>query len=292
MSNIMEEGRAVREGSVAVPIDADRGAAGLRFDRDGSVAWITLDRPERRNAITPHLRRALIAAVAEVRDDPEIRAAVVTGAGAAFCSGADLACDWAEIPAARQRGTMANVAREDGRRYGWWRLIRDVWENEKPFVAAVNGPAYGFGCNLALACDIVVAADSAQFCEVFVKRGLPVEAGGAYLMTRYLSPALAKEMTLLGEPLSGSRAAEIGLANRCVKDDQLLEVAADFAHRLAQLPTIGVGHIKGQINDAYESTFEQAWKNEVTLTGVGIGSDAEEAAAAFAERRDPRFTGR
>ncbi|HEU4691958.1 MAG TPA: enoyl-CoA hydratase-related protein [Vicinamibacterales bacterium] len=275
-----------------MPAVREWGAVGLQFDRRDGIAWLTLNRPERRNAITPDLRRALIAAIAEVRDDPEIRAAVVTGSGAAFCSGADLACDWAEIPVARQRGTMANVAREDGRRYGWWRLIRDVWENEKPFVAAVNGPAYGFGCNFALACDIVVAAESAQFCEVFVKRGLPVEAGGAYLMTRYLSPALAKEMTLLGEPLSGTRAAEIGLANRCVADDQLLDVAADFATRLALLPTIGVGHIKGQINDAYESTFEQAWKNEVTLTGVGIGSDSEEAAAAFTERREPRFTGR
>lgn len=184
------------------------------------------------------------------------------------------------------------MAREDGRRYGWWRVIRDVWENEKPFVAAVNGPAYGFGCNFALSCDIVIAGESAQFSEVFVRRGLPVEAGGAYLLSRYLSPPLAKEMALLGEPIDGRRAAGWGIANRCVPDDTLMDVALDFAQRLAALPTIGVGHIKGQINDAFDSSFEQVWKHEVTIIGLGIGDDFAEACAAFQERREPKFTGR
>src|SRR5207302_8523201 len=131
---------------------------GVKFEVIDAVAHITLNRPERRNAVDPEMRRAILAAVAEVRDDPEIRAALVTGAGKAFCSGADLSrIDWYEIAPERQRGTPGHVAREDGRRHGWWRIIRDVWENEKPFVAAVNGPAYGFGCNFALACDIVVA---------------------------------------------------------------------------------------------------------------------------------------
>ncbi|MCU1345362.1 MAG: enoyl-CoA hydratase/isomerase family protein, partial [Acidimicrobiia bacterium] len=130
----------------------DWAAAGLQFKVEASVAYLTLNRPERRNAVTPELRRAILEALAETRDDPEIRAVLVTGAGEAFCSGADISRrDWNEIPAHRYRGTMANVVREDGLRYGWWRVIRDVWENEKPFVAAVNGAAYGFGCNFALA---------------------------------------------------------------------------------------------------------------------------------------------
>src|SRR5262249_44095767 len=148
------------------------------------------------------------------------------------------------------------------------------------------------GCNFALACDIVVAAESARFCQVFIKRGLPVEAAGAYLLTRSVSPVRAKEIALLGEPISGKQAHEWGLANRCVPDEDLLAVAGDYARRLAALPTIGVGHIKSQINDAIDSSFEQVWKNEVTLLGIGIGSDGAEAMRAFAERREPRFTGR
>jgi 2-(1,2-epoxy-1,2-dihydrophenyl)acetyl-CoA isomerase len=271
----------------------DFGSDGLLFEVKDGIAHLTLNRPKRRNAVDPELRQAIILAVAEIRDDPEIRAALVTGAGGSFCSGADLGrVDWYQIPPERQRGTPGHVAREDGRRYGWWRVIRDIWENEKPFVAAVNGPAYGFGCNLALACDIVVAAESARFCEIFIQRGLPVEAAGAYLLTRCLSPQRAKELALLGEPVSGKVAAEWGLANRCVSDEDLLAVAGDFARRLAAGPTIGVGQVKGQINDAYDSSFEQSWKNEVTLLGMGIGDDQQEALRAFQERRQPRFTGR
>ncbi|WP_041999120.1 enoyl-CoA hydratase-related protein [Streptomyces sp. AcH 505] len=271
----------------------DFSADGLEFEVTDGVAWITLNRPHLRNAVHHPLRNALIAAVAEVRDDPEIRAAVLTGAGQAFCSGADLSePEHIEIAADRRRGTQSNIAREDGRRYGWWRLIRDLRENEKPFVAAVNGAAYGFGCNFALACDLVIAAESARFSEVFVKRGLPVEAGGAYLLARSVSPVRAKEIALLGEPVTGEQAERWGLANRCVPDDELTKTAGDFARRLAEGPTVGLGHIKGQLNDAYESTFEQAWKTEVTLLGLGIGDDGQEAMRAFQERRAPRFQGR
>jgi 2-(1,2-epoxy-1,2-dihydrophenyl)acetyl-CoA isomerase len=271
----------------------DFSAAGLEFEVKDQVAWLTMNRPQLRNAVDHPLRNAIIAAVEEVRDDPDIRAAVITGAGKAFCSGADLSeADHIEINPERRRGARTNIAREDGRRFGWWRIIRDLRENEKPFVAAVNGAAYGFGCNFALACDIVVAAESARFSEVFIKRGLPLEASGAYLLARSVSPVRAKEIALLGEPVTGRQAQEWGLANRCVPDDQLLEAAGDFARRLASLPTIGVGHIKGQLNDAYDTGFDQVWKHEVTLLGLGIGDDGGEAMAAFAERREPKFRGR
>jgi 2-(1,2-epoxy-1,2-dihydrophenyl)acetyl-CoA isomerase len=166
-----------------------------------------------------------------------------------------------------------------------------VWENEKPFVAAVNGPAYGFGCNVALACDLVVAAESATFCEVFVRRGLPLEALGAYVLARSLSPVRAKEIAPLGDPVSGAQAAEWGLANRCVPDAQLKSVADELATRLASGPTIGIGHIKGQLNDAYDASMEQAARSESTLLGLRGAADSHEAIAAFIERRDPHFTG-
>jgi 2-(1,2-epoxy-1,2-dihydrophenyl)acetyl-CoA isomerase len=271
----------------------DFSSAGLEFTVKDQVAWLTMNRPQLRNAVDHPLRDAIIAAIEEVRDDPGIRAAVVTGAGKAFCSGADLSePDHIEIRPERRRGARANIAREDGRRFGWWRIIRDLRENEKPFVAAVNGAAYGFGCNFALACDLVVAAESARFSEVFIKRGLPLEASGAYLLARSVSPVRAKEIALLGEPVTGRQAQDWGLANRCVPDDELLAAADDYARRLASLPTIGVGHIKGQLNDAYDTAFEQVWKQEVTLLGLGIGDDGGEAMAAFAERREPDFRGR
>jgi 2-(1,2-epoxy-1,2-dihydrophenyl)acetyl-CoA isomerase len=269
------------------------GAAGLDFSVSDGVARLTLNRPRLRNAVDHPLRNALIEAIEVVRQDSGIRAAIVTGAGNAFCSGADLTqSDHIEIAPEHRRGAPANIAREDGRQFGWWRLIRDLWENEKPFVAAVNGPAYGFGCNFAFACDIVVAAESARFCEAFVSRGLPLEALGAYLLSRAVSPVRAKEIALFGEPVSGAQAAEWGLANRCVPDGELAAVAEDYARRLAAGPTIGIGHIKGQINDAYDSQFHQVWKHEVTLLGLGIGGDGQEAARAFAQRRPPEFTGR
>ena len=272
---------------------AEWSEVGLDFEVRDQVAWITMNRPRLRNAVDHPMRDAIYAAIEEVRDDPDIRAAVVTGAGEAFCSGADLSQpDHIEIHPDRRRGTGANIAREDGRRFGWWRIIREMWENEKPFVAAVNGGAYGFGCNFALACDIVVAAESARFSEIFVQRGLPLEAGGAYLLARSVSPVRAKEIAMLGEPVTGAQAEAWGLANRCVPDEDLLTVAGDFARRLASLPTIGVGHIKGQVNDAYDQTLDQVARNEVTLLGLGIGSDGDEAMRAFMERREPRYTGR
>ena len=267
--------------------------AGIDFSVTGAVARVTLNRPQLRNAVDVRMRNALLAAIEEVRDDPGIRAAVVTGAGTAFCSGADLSGpDPLEASPERRRGDVGIIAREDARRFGWWRVIKAVWENEKPIVAAVNGPAYGFGCNFALACDLVVAARSATFCEIFVRRGLPLEALGAYVLARSLSPVRAKEIALLGDPVSGAQAAEWGLANRCVPDDQVLTVADELATRLASGPTIGIGHIKGQLNDAYDASMEQAWKNESSLLALRGAADSREAIAAFVERRPPRFTGR
>jgi len=181
---------------------------------------------------------------------------VVTGAGTAFCSGADRgAGDPIEIPEDHRRGTFTNVAREDGRRFGWWRLIEAVW-------------------------------------EIFVRRGLPLEAGGAYLLPRNVSIARAKEIAFFGDPLPAATAEEWGLVNRCVPDEQLLDVTHDWAKRLVNLPTIGVGHIKHQLNSSLDSNIRQTFSEEVTLLGVGVGSDGQEAMNAFRERREPRFTGR
>jgi 2-(1,2-epoxy-1,2-dihydrophenyl)acetyl-CoA isomerase len=267
--------------------------AGLEFEVKNEVAVLVFNRPHRRNAVHHPLRDALLAALDEVRGDPGIRAALVTGAGAAFCSGADLSePDHIEIPPEHRRGTPTHIAREDGLTYGWWRVIQKVWENPKPIVAAVNGPAYGFGCNFAFACDLVIAAESARFCEIFVQRGLPLEAAGAYLLTRSVSPARAREIALFGDPLPARTAEEWGLVNRCVPDAEMLTVATEWAERLARGPTIGIGHIKSQINAGLDMNIQQTWREEVTFLGIGPGADMAEAAAAYREKRAPRFTGR
>lgn len=264
----------------------------ITLEVDDGIAWLTMNRPERLNAIDHDMRDDLLAAIERIRTDPGIRVAVVTGAGRAFCSGADLSQDdHFQVPNEARRGDNSTMAREDGRKFGWWRVIKAIWENEKPFIAAVNGPAYGFGCNFALACDYVIAAEDAQFCEVFVTRGLPLEALGAYLLTRALPPARAKAMALLGEAIDGVEAERWGLANQCVPTPDLTATATAVATRFADGPSIGIGHIKGQINDAYEATFEQAWKMEVTLLGLGSGGESAEAFTSYAERRAPNFRG-
>ncbi|MDP3893577.1 enoyl-CoA hydratase/isomerase family protein [Nocardioides sp.] len=267
--------------------------AGLDFDVKNGLALMTLNRPHVLNGVSRPLRNALLDALELINLDPEIRAALVTGAGRAFCSGADLSQDDVhDLSPERRRGTDVHIRREDGLSYGWWRVIERVWENKKPIVAAVNGPAYGFGCNFAFASDLVIAAESARFCEIFVQRGLPLEASGAYLLSRSISPVRARELALFGEPLSGAKAEEWGLVNRCVPDDQLMGVATEWAEKLAAGPTIGLGHIKSQINQGLDMNIRQTWRDEVTFLGIGIGDDGAEAMMSFKEKRKPEFRGR
>jgi 2-(1,2-epoxy-1,2-dihydrophenyl)acetyl-CoA isomerase len=267
--------------------------AGLQFEVTEGVAWLRLNRPQKRNAIDRPLRNALLEAVAEVAENPDLRAGVVTGNGPVFCSGADLTQEGGaiEVPPGRRTGSMPNLVRRDGLLYGWWRLFKAIWEAEKPFLAAVNGGAVGFGCQLALACDLVIAAEDAYFWEVFVRRGLPLEGGGAWILPRLTSLARAKEIALFGDRLSAADAERYGLANRVVPAVEFDEVVAGWARRLAEGPTVRIGHIKQQLNRSLHSTMEDTFREEVTLLGLGGGEDSAEAMRAFAEGREPRFTG-
>ncbi|MFA7323182.1 MAG: enoyl-CoA hydratase-related protein [Candidatus Nanopelagicales bacterium] len=267
--------------------------AGLDFHIENQVAFLILNRPHIKNAVTHPLRNAILKALDEVNINPDIRAAVIHGAGGAFCSGADLSeADHNEIPVPYRRGERHHMAREDGLMFGWFRVIEKMIQNLKPIVTAVDGAAYGFGCNFALAGDIIVAGETARFCEVFVQRGLPLEASGAYLLTRSVSPAIAKEIALFGEPVSAPQALAWGLVNRVVPADQVLVEATKLAEKLANGPTIMIGQIKAQINDALDQNLRQTWKDEVTYLGLGPGSDGAEAMLAFKEKRAPKFTGR
>jgi len=268
-------------------------AAGLQYELKDGVAWLRLNRPEKRNAIDRPLRNALLAAIHEVSEDPAARAGVITGNGVAFSSGADLTQEGGpiEVPPER-RYSGPNMSRHDGLLYGWARLMDAIWNSPKPFLAGVNGVAAGGGCNLALSCDLIVCSEEAAFWEVFVRRGLPLEGGGAWILPRLTSLVRAKEIALFGEPLAARKAAEWGMVNAVVPAAEFPATLAEWAARLASGPTVRIGHIKGQLNAAVETTMRASFKEEATLLGMGGGEDAEEAMKAYRERRDPTFTGR
>jgi 2-(1,2-epoxy-1,2-dihydrophenyl)acetyl-CoA isomerase len=267
-------------------------AAGLLYEVDDGVAWLRLNRPQKRNAIDRPLRNALLAAIHEVSEDPAAKVAVVTANGTAFSSGADLTQEGGpiEVPPERRR-PAPNTARDDGILYGWYRLMEAIWRSETPFIAAVNGVAAGGGCQLALACDLILASEEASFWEVFVRRGLPLEGGGAWILPRAVGLVRAKELALFGEPLPARRAEEWGLINRCVPAGELEDTAREWARKLAALTvpesgpsspggpqggpgpdlSVRVGHIKSQLNQSLEATMYQTFRDEVTLLSLGPG---------------------
>lgn len=255
------------------------------LERRGAVAWVTLNRPEVKNAISPEMRERLIAAFAEIGTDTAVRAAVVTGAGDAFCTGADIS--------GASRGEGPPVPVRDLIRHGVQRLFRAVWDVPKPTVAAVNGTAAGFGVHLALACDLVVAADSARFIEVFTRRGIVPDGGGAYLLPRLVGLARAKELVYFADPVSAEDAERIGLVNRVVPPAELEAFASAWAERLASGPTRAYALSKRLLNESLGSDLDAALEQEALAQEEAVGTeDMKEGMRAFAERRDPRFTGR
>jgi 2-(1,2-epoxy-1,2-dihydrophenyl)acetyl-CoA isomerase len=255
---------------------------------DGGLAWLTLNRPEARNAIDDAMREALFAALARVADDPEIRAAVLTATGDAFCPGADLRSGRKDAPAPLHPGAARALMKRNSQR-----LIRTILELEKPIVAAVNGVAAGMGAHLALACDLVIMASEARFIEVFVRRGLAVDAAGAFLLSRLVGLLKAKELVLLGDDLPAEEALRLGLCNRVVPRAELEETARAWGDRLARGPTFALGLSKRLLERAYESSLETALEEEALAQSlVARSEDVQEGMRAFAERRKPEFKGR
>jgi enoyl-CoA hydratase/carnithine racemase len=256
----------------------------LSWDQDGHVATVTLRRPEKKNAMSWQMFLEIADVFERASSDPGVRCLVVTGSGDSFCSGADLS-DPANLVSSpfELRDRMREVHR----------IAHSVITCTKPTIARVTGVAAGAGCNLALACDLVVASKEAKFAELFVKRGLVVDFGGSWALTRSLPLHRAKELALLGESISAEEAFELGLLNRLVDSDEIDVVVKDLASRLSELPPRTVSMIKENLNRATERTLEQTLDAESVSQALAYASeDTREAVMAWVEKREPRFTGR
>ena len=262
-----------------------------RVEPDG-VAWITLDRPDAQNALTWAMRDRLADLFDEASAALDVRAVVLTGTGKGFCTGADLR--GARPSAARPEGAperaMGDAARMIKR--GWQRLIAAILDCEKPVVAAVNGTAAGGGAQLVLACDLVVMAEEARIIEVFVRRGIIPDAGGAYLLPRIVGVQKAKEIMFLGDDVSAADAERIGLVNKVVPGDDLTKVAGELAARLAAGPTKAIAMTKWLLNRSLSSDRQTAFDEEAFAQELVNGTeDAKEGMTSFMERRPPNFKG-
>ncbi|AQT72981.1 MULTISPECIES: enoyl-CoA hydratase/isomerase family protein [Streptomyces] len=254
---------------------------------ENNVSWITLNRPEAMNAVTWAQRERVIALLAEASADPAVRAVVLTATGKGFCAGADLR----GAPAAGGDRVAGDVARMI--RLGAQRLITAVLDCEKPVVAAVNGTAAGIGAHLALACDLVIAAEGARFIEVFVRRGLVPDGGGAYLLPRLVGPQKAKELMFFGDAVPAAEAERLGLVNRVVPAEELRTAAREWAERLAQGPTRALAMTKQLVNASLDGDRAAALAAEATAQEINMATaDANEGVASFVERRTPTYLGR
>ena len=265
--------------------------AHLRIERDpDGVGRVVLDRPDAKNALTVAMRDGIIGAVRDFRADPKVRAVLITGEGDSFCAGMDLSAS-----------TVTNAGKPDfvprltseALRAGVQTFIRELWELDKPTVAAVNGAAVGPGAHLALACDFVLVHPRTRFIWTFAKWGLVADAGGAYLLPRLVGLPRAKAMVMLGEGATGQEAVDLGLAYRCVESPEtLLPESLDLARRLAAGPTRSLGLSKQLINASFETDLAHSLELEGHFQTLATASpDLVEGMAAFREKRDAQFDG-
>jgi 2-(1,2-epoxy-1,2-dihydrophenyl)acetyl-CoA isomerase len=260
--------------------------------RDG-VAWITLNRPDAGNSVTPDQRNRLIGLLQDASGDLTVRCVVLTATGRHFCTGADLRADRSGGPA-KPEGAPDRVVGDATRMIatGAQRLISAVLDCEKPVIVGLNGTAAGLGAHLTLAADLVIAAEGIRIIEVFVRRGIIPDAGGPYLLTRAVGMHKAKELAFFGDDLLAEDALALGIVNRVVPADELQGALEEWSGRLAKGPTRAIATTKWLINRAVDQDRLTAFGEEAMgQEHVMHTDDMDEGVQAFLERRDPEFKG-
>lgn len=262
-------------------------AAVLHRDADG-IRRITLNRPQAANALRPVDRNRVIELLDEADGDHAIRVVVISANGRHFCSGADVTgiADSSSGDARHATDSMRKIMN------GAQRLVAAVLDCGKPVIAVVNGAAAGIGAHLALAADLVVAAEDASFVEVFVRRGLVVDGGGAYLLPRRIGMQKAKELAFFGDKLPAAEALALGLVNRVVPAAELDAAADEFARRLAIAPTTAISLTKRLLNASPDGDRAAAFLAEAMAQEIqSAAEDSREGVRSFMERRPPEFRG-
>jgi 2-(1,2-epoxy-1,2-dihydrophenyl)acetyl-CoA isomerase len=255
----------------------------IQYSVENAVALISLNRPERRNALTAELLGELLQAFETVRNDPSVRAIVLTGEGPTFCSGQDLSIFTGKIEGHVVRDAVIKLYKP---------LILTMVELEKPIVGAINGGAAGAGTSLALACDLRIMADDSYLLQAFSNIGLVPDAGSTWFMARQLGYSRALQLCIEAERIPAARCLELGLCNRVAPPAELRAEALAWAQKLAQRPTLAVGWTKQALAAAVTTTLEASIHLEADLQAQAVATqDHIEGVTAFLQKRAPQFKG-
>lgn len=253
-------------------------------ESDG-IATITLNRPDKLNAFIGHMRRDLAEALEHAGSDRSVRVVIITGAGRAFCAGGDVAF-MAELMQRRDAEEFSRILGA-GRR-----VILAIRQMTKPVIASINGSASGAGCNLALACDLRIAANNATFSQSFAKVGLHPDWGGTYFLPRLVTPNKACELFFLGDSIDAHEAARLGIVNQVVAPEELENATMQLAQRLRAAPPIALAAAKHAVYLSQAAELEEMLRYEVEAQLRCFDSDdGHEGVQAFLEKREPKFTG-
>ena len=254
----------------------------VRLEKDGALAILTLDRPDRLNAMADPMWDALHGHLVTIAADDAIRAVILTGAGRAFCSGGD-------VTGMAKSDVVSGRARSQRRH----RTVLALYNLEKPVIAAVRGPVYGIGNALALACDIVIASDTTKFSMAFKKVGVVPDGGAIFFLTQNLGIARAKELVFTARVVPAAEALALGLVARMVADDKLEAEARALAIEMAESATYALALAKKMFHSMYVPTLEQLLELETLASGAArLTHDHREGVEAFKEKRAPKFLGK
>lgn len=254
------------------------------------VATLTLNRPDKLNALSPTLLQEAAGAIQELNNNDDIKALIITGAGKGFCSGADLT-EPVTGSDMKQPGIGRRVRLEPFVSFGW--LIKQIDQFAKPTIAAVNGIAAGGGLGIALACDIRIAAESARFASVFVKRGLVPDCGVTFYLPRLVGLSKALELMWSGSIISAQEAKNLGMVNQVIPADKLSDMARNFGLMLARGPSVAIELTKRLVYEGLktDSILSQLAQEDSAQSVCRQTDDVKEGVAAFLEKREPRFSG-